>query len=243
MNLPNKITLARIILIPFIIFFYLSESFLYGGKMIATVLFFVGVATDFFDGYLARKNNQITVLGTFLDSIADKMIVIASLLLIVVDGTVAQPFGVIFAIIIIARELMVSAIRQLGASKNVIISADYFGKIKATFQFVALLMFMLYSFLRHRAIFDSGVLDVLYWICFAGLVVTTVLTIMSGCNYLIKNWQLFKDTQVEVEKATVEGSTSDVEVAQQLKKNDSIAKHTQKTTKKQSQKTKDVKKK
>lgn len=200
MNLPNKITLARIILIPFIIFFYLSESFLYGGKMIATVLFFIGIATDYFDGYLARKNNEVTVLGTFLDSIADKMFVITSLLLVVADGTVAQPFGVIFAVIIIARELMVSAIRQLGASKNVIISADYFGKVKATFQFVALLIFMLYSYLRQRTVFDADVLNILYWICFAGLAITTVITILSGCNYLIKNRHLFKETQVEVTK-------------------------------------------
>ncbi len=200
MNLPNRITLARIILIPFIIFFYLSESFLYGGKMIATMLFFVGIATDFFDGYLARKRNETTVLGTFLDSIADKMFVITSLLLVVADGTVATPFGVIFAVIIIARELMVSAIRQLGASKNVIISADYFGKVKASFQFVSLLLFMLYSYLKQRAVFQASVLDIIYWVCFAGLAITTVLTVLSGCNYLIKNWHLFKETQVEVDK-------------------------------------------
>lgn len=200
MNLPNRITLIRIILIPFIIFFYLSEGFLYGGKMIATGLFFVGIATDFLDGYLARKRGEITVLGTFLDSIADKMFVITTLLLIVADGTVAQPFGVIFAVIIIARELMVSALRQLGASRNVIISADYFGKVKATFQFVSLFLFMLYSFLNERAIFDSNILSILYWICFAGLALTTILTIMSGCHYLIKNRNLFSETQVDVIK-------------------------------------------
>lgn len=218
MNLPNRITLARIILIPFIIFFYLSESFLYGGKMIATILFFVGIATDFFDGYLARKRNETTVLGTFLDSIADKMFVITSLLLVVADGTVASPFGVIFAVIIIARELMVSAIRQLGASKNVIISADYFGKVKATFQFVALLLFMLYSFLNQRAVFQTSVLEVIYWVCFAGLAVTTVLTVLSGCNYLIKNWHLFKETQVEVKSATEQTNIERVATEQTLSK-------------------------
>ena len=201
MNLPNKITLARIILIPFIIFFYLSESFLYGGKMIATGLFFVGIATDFLDGYLARKRGETTVLGTFLDSIADKMFVISSLLLVVADGTILQPFGVIFAVIIIARELMVSAIRQLGASKNVIISADYFGKVKATFQFVSLFLFMLYSFLNQREFFSADILNIMYWVCFVGLAITTILTILSGCNYLIKNRQLFKETQVKVEKS------------------------------------------
>lgn len=231
MNLPNRITLIRIILIPFIIFFYLSEGFLYGGKMIATGLFFVGIATDFLDGYLARKRGEITVLGTFLDSIADKMFVITTLLLIVVDGTVAQPFGVIFAVIIIARELMVSALRQLGASRNVIISADYFGKVKATFQFISLFLFMLYSFLNERAIFDSNILSILYWICFAGLALTTILTIMSGCHYLIKNRHLFSETQVDVAKKNdedvkdekVEELTSDKNDEIKVAKTDKVA--------------------
>lgn len=199
MNLPNKITLARILLIPFVIFFYLAEPFLVGGKMIATALFFVGVITDFFDGYLARKNNQVTVLGTFLDSIADKMFVTSALLLIVADGTIRAPFGVIFAIIIIAREFLVSALRQLGASKNIIISADYFGKIKATFQFVAIFMFMLYSGAVTGGMFASNVLEICYYICFAILCVTVVLTILSGVNYIIKNKSVFVEDTKKVE--------------------------------------------
>ena len=193
MNLPNKITLTRILLIPFVIFFYLSESFLTGGKMIATMVFFVGVITDFFDGYLARKNNQVTVLGTFLDSIADKMFVTTALLLVVTDGTIKAPFGAIFAIIIIAREFLVSALRQLGASKNIIISADYFGKIKATTQFVAILLFMLYSGAVAGNLFSQTVLDVCYYVSFTLLVVAVVLTILSGINYLIKNKAVFKE--------------------------------------------------
>ena len=191
MNLPNKITICRLILIPFIIFFYLAEPFLYGGKLIASVLFLIGILTDYLDGHVARKNGQVTVLGTFLDTIADKMFVTTALLLVITDGTVASPYGAICAIIIILREFMVSALRQLAASKNKIISADYFGKFKAVLQFFSLLFFMIYSFLM-TTITGIG-LNVCYYICFGLLVLTTLITLISGLHYIIKNRDVFKE--------------------------------------------------
>ncbi len=191
MNLPNKITICRLILIPFIIFFYLAEPFLYGGKLIASVLFLIGILTDYLDGHIARKNGQVTVLGTFLDTIADKMFVTTALLLVITDGTVASPYGAICAIIIILREFMVSALRQLAASKNKIISADYFGKFKAVLQFFSLLFFMIYSFLM-TTITGIG-LNVCYYICFGLLVLTTLITLISGLHYIIKNRDVFKE--------------------------------------------------
>ncbi len=191
MNLPNKITICRLILIPFIIFFYLAEPFLYGGKLIASVLFLIGILTDYLDGHIARKNGQVTVLGTFLDTIADKMFVTTALLLVISDGTVASPYGAICAIIIILREFMVSALRQLAASKNKIISADYFGKFKAVLQFFSLLFFMIYSFLM-TTITGIG-LNVCYYICFGLLVLTTLITLISGLHYIIKNRDVFKE--------------------------------------------------
>ena len=191
MNLPNKITICRLILIPFIIFFYLAEPFLYGGKLIASVLFLIGILTDYLDGHIARKNGQVTVLGTFLDTIADKMFVTTALLLVITDGTVASPYGAICAIIIILREFMVSALRQLAASKNKIISADYFGKFKAVLQFFSLLFFMIYSFLM-TTITGIG-LNVCYYISFGLLVLTTLITLISGLHYIIKNRDVFKE--------------------------------------------------
>ena len=191
MNLPNKITICRLILIPFIIFFYLAEPFLYGGKLIASVLFLIGILTDYLDGHIARKNGQVTVLGTFLDTIADKMFVTTALLLVITDGTVASPYGAICAIIIILREFMVSALRQLAASKNKIISADYFSKFKAVLQFFSLLFFMIYSFLM-TTITGIG-LNVCYYICFGLLVLTTLITLISGLHYIIKNRDVFKE--------------------------------------------------
>lgn len=195
MNLPNKITICRIILIPIIIFFYLAESFLYGGKLVASILFLIGILTDYLDGHLARKNGQVTVLGTFLDTIADKMFVTTALLLVITDGTVAQPYGAIIAVVIILREFMVSALRQLAASKNKIISADYFGKFKAVLQFFSLFFFMLYSFFMTRGIFADLALSVIYYVCFGLLAITAIITLISGVHYIVKNKEVFIETE------------------------------------------------
>ncbi len=195
MNLPNKITLFRIIVIPFIVFFYLA-TFVPWGKLIAAGLFLLGVLSDYVDGKLARKNNQITLLGTFLDSIADKMLVVAAFALVVVDGTIGSPWGVISLIIVVSRELLVSALRQLGAGKNVIISADMWGKVKATVQFVALTLFMVFSFFKDNPSFLGGVGNTVFSIvCYASLFVTVLSTILSGVHYLVKYKNVFREKE------------------------------------------------
>ena len=93
MNLPNKITLCRLLLIPVIIFFYLADSFIPAGKLIATIIFAIAIFTDFLDGYFARKLNMVTTLGKFLDNIADKMLVLSCLVLLICDGTILAPYG------------------------------------------------------------------------------------------------------------------------------------------------------
>ena len=193
MNLPNKITLLRIMLIPFVIFFYLASSFIPGAKLIATILFIVAVLTDFVDGKIARGQNLVTVLGTFLDSIADKMLVSTGLLLVVCDGTILAPIGVISAIIVICREFLVSALRQLGASKNVIISADMWGKVKATVQFVTVAMFMFVAYLHSISIFDGWFAVTLNIVSYIGLALTVLLTIMSCVHYCLANKGLFRE--------------------------------------------------
>ena len=193
MNLPNKITLSRILLIPFVIFFYLASSFVPGGKLIATILFIIAVLTDFVDGKLARSRNLVTVLGTFLDSIADKMLVSTGLLLVVCDGTILAPIGVITAIIVICREFLVSALRQLGASKNVIISADMWGKVKATVQFVTVAMFMFIAYLHSIAIYEGWFVSTLEIVSYVGLALTILLTIMSCVHYCLGNKELFRE--------------------------------------------------
>jgi CDP-diacylglycerol--glycerol-3-phosphate 3-phosphatidyltransferase len=193
MNLPNKITLVRILLIPFMIFFYLADFIPGGwGKIVALIILIVASLTDFLDGYIARKNNLVTDLGKFLDPIADKVLVLAALLLVVCDGTVPAPYGVIIAVIILGRELIISAFRQVAATKNFVMAADKWGKIKTIVTDISLpLLFLLSFFYANGTITGSGLLafEVINYIL---LGIATVLTILSGVNYMVKNWKVVK---------------------------------------------------
>ena len=193
MNLPNKLSLTRIILIPFIVAFYLLSPIFVWGKLIALVLFIFAVITDFLDGHIARKYNLITNLGKFLDSIADKMVTVVSFVLIVVDGSILNPYGEIALIIIVCREFIVSALRQMGAVKNVVIAADMWGKVKATFQFFTIILFMLYSFLKSVLVLPYILDLIIFIVCYAFLFVTVLSTILSGIHYLVKNKEVFKE--------------------------------------------------
>lgn len=192
MNLPNKITLIRIILIPFVIFFYLANFIPYG-KLVALILFIIASCTDFLDGYYARKYNLISNLGKLLDPIADKILVSSALLLIITDGTVLAPYGVIAGIIIIGREFIVSALRQIAASKNYVMAADNLGKLKTVFQDITLPVFLFISFINAEQVLQIDVfLNILNIIAYTTLGIATALTIISCVNYLIKNREVLK---------------------------------------------------
>ena len=191
MNLPNKLTLSRIIMIPFIMLFYLVPMFPYC-KVVALALFLLASFTDMLDGKIARKYNLTTNFGKFLDPIADKLLTSTVLFMIVADGTVNMYFGVITLTIVIGREFMVAALRQLAATKGVVIAADKLGKYKTVSQMVALTGFLLYSLLMT----EIGVCTfntVLMWVCNVFLGVSVLLTIISGINYMSKNKEAFKD--------------------------------------------------
>jgi len=190
MNLPNKISLARIFLIPFVVFFYLA-TFIPYSKIIAAFVFIVASLTDMIDGKIARSRNLITTLGKFLDTIADKLLVVAGLLLICFD-ILLQPYGIIISIIIISRELIISAFRQLAAANNFIMAADMWGKVKATVQFIAVTAFILLAGLRDCGIAGTTVYTIIEIISYAGIGLATVLTIISAIHYIVKNINLFK---------------------------------------------------
>jgi CDP-diacylglycerol--glycerol-3-phosphate 3-phosphatidyltransferase len=194
MNLPNKITLIRIILIPFMFFFYLASFIPNGwGKIIALVILIAASLTDMLDGYYTRKYNLTTDLGKFLDPIADKLLVIGALLLVVCDGTVVAPYGVLAATIIIGRELIISAFRQIAASKNLIMAADWWGKVKTFVTEVSLpALFLLSFFYSNGAVNGTLFLNVFEIINYILLGASVALTIVSGINYLVKNWKVVK---------------------------------------------------
>ena len=194
MNLPNKLTVMRMVLIPFMMFFYLATFIPNGiGKIIALVIFVVAALTDLLDGKIARKYNLVTNLGKFLDPIADKILTAAALFMIMADGTIPAPYGVIVVTIIIAREFMVSALRLIAASKGTVLAADIWGKAKTMVQMIALPILLLVPFLIELGGVACSVILAVKIIGWSALGVATLLTIISGANYLIKNRQCFKD--------------------------------------------------
>ena len=191
MNLPNKITLSRIILIPFVMLFYLVPMFPYA-KAVALGLFLIASFTDHLDGHIARTRGLVTNLGKFLDPIADKLLTSSVLFMIVADGTVNMYFGIIALTIIIGREFMVAALRQLAASKGVVVAADKLGKIKTVTQMVALTGYLIYALLMTEI--GACLLNtILYWVSNVALGVSVVFTIISGINYMIKNKSALRD--------------------------------------------------
>ena len=191
MNLPNKLTMFRMILIPFVMFFYLA-SFIPGGKIVAIVLFVIAAFTDFLDGKIARSQNLVTDFGKFLDPIADKLLTSSVLFMIVVDGTIPHPWGVICLMLIIGRELIIDAFRLIASTKGIVLAADILGKAKTMVQCWTMPLCILLSYLQFDlAITGSGLL-VMQIVCWSLIGLSTLLTVLSGINYFIKNKGVIK---------------------------------------------------
>ncbi len=185
MNLPNKLTVLRLILIPIFtaVFFITAIPYNY---LISAVIFALAACTDFLDGYIARKYNLVTNLGKFLDPIADKVLVSTALIVMLVVPSILPFYGAIAVAIILARELIVSGFRMVAASKGMVLAADKSGKIKTVFQDFAILVLLV------GASF-AGLYSVVNIIGLSLLGVATILTIYSGIEYLVKNRAVLKD--------------------------------------------------
>ena len=193
MNLPNRLTLMRVILIPFMMFFYFATFIPYGiGKIIALIIFIVAALTDLFDGKIARKYNLITNFGKFLDPIADKILTTTVLIMIIADGTILNPYGAIMVSIILAREFMVSALRLVAASKGKVLAADIWGKAKTMVQMISLPICILLAFANAVGAINWVIITIKI-LAYSTLVIATVLTLISGINYLVKNKDCFKE--------------------------------------------------
>ena len=206
MNTPNKITLSRLLLLPVIIFFYLADFIPYA-RLVSSIVFVIACLTDFLDGHIARKYNQVTTLGKFFDSIADKVLITTGLILIVsapITGSAPVVYpswaGVVCVIIILAREFIVSALRQIAAAKGTVLAADMGGKIKATIQYISVSLYMFYAFFLTdllKLIKDTDVKNTVTgtvgFILLILLVLATFATIYSGASYLIRNKHVFAE--------------------------------------------------
>lgn len=177
MNLPNKITMFRVVLIPFFILFMLCPVF--GGidKYIAAGIFITASITDFIDGQLARRMNLVTNFGKFMDPLADKLLVCSALICLC-----GKKIPVVVVIIIISREFIISGFRLIASDKGVVIAAGWWGKVKTAVSMVMIIVVIIdlnnkaYQMLENVLIYAS-----------------LVLTVISLIDYLLKNKEVLKD--------------------------------------------------
>lgn len=210
MNLPTKITFSRIIIIVLMLIGLFSISFIdadilkisLGNSginvvfLITCIVFLIASGTDWLDGYLARKNNQVTDLGKFLDPVADKLLINSLVIFLVapnifapyVSETQVVSFNVWCAIILVARDIVVDALRFIAAQKKIVIAANIFGKAKTVLQMVAITLVLLNGFPFYY--FDNAwpmglhIADFFVYLC-------TAVSLLSGIIYVWQNRQVF----------------------------------------------------
>ena len=180
MNLPNKRTTLRVIMIPFFVFFFLwqnGENYTF--RMIALALFIIASLTDLLDGKIARKYNLVTNFGKFMDPLADKLLVCSALICLIELN--ALPAWMV--IIIISREFIISGFRLIASDNGVVIAASYWGKFKTTFQMVSVVLLIL----------DIPALAFVTTIC---VWIALVLTIVSLVDYIYKNHKILTEGSI-----------------------------------------------
>lgn len=202
---PNKITVARILLIPVFVAFFFLTAIPYN-YIISAAIFAVAALTDFADGHIARKYHMVSNMGKFLDPIADKVLVSTALILlcttdifIIVGGDAGHTAGVICVCIIMARELIISGFRQVAATAGIVLAAEKLGKYKTAFQDISIaVMLVALDFFEYSGPL-STVGRVINYVGLAIFAISVVLTVISGLSYVIKNRQVLSSPEAKKE--------------------------------------------
>ncbi len=202
MNLANKLTILRVLLVPIFIILVIIDSF--WANIFALLVFIAASITDYYDGVIARKQNMITTLGIFLDPLADKLLVTSAFILFVGIYTLNIPAWMV--ICIIAREFIITGLRSIAASKNIIISASMAGKVKTTSQMITIITILVIlvvnsGITKFYFITPYELLELTGWQHFVGLIlihapywlmlIATIFTLYSGISYLIAHKNIF----------------------------------------------------
>ena len=178
MNLPNKLTVLRVLMIPVFLFFLLVDVAGPAGKWIAAAVFILASLTDFLDGHIARKYNLVTNFGKFMDPLADKLLVCSAMIALVGMDRLSS----LVAIIIIAREFIISGFRLEASDNGVVFAASYWGKFKTNFQMFMIIMLII-DLGNKTAVLIENIL----------IVIAVALTIISLIDYLYKNRQVLSE--------------------------------------------------
>ena len=181
MNLPNKLTLLRVVLIPvFVVLLLLEGGQNYTLRIAALIVFCIASFTDFLDGQIARRNNLVTNFGKFMDPLADKLLVCSALICMIELGQLPSWY----VITVIAREFIISGFRLVAADNGIVIAASYWGKFKTVFQMIMVIVLMFNQYLCNPVLNVIGIILI---------VVATTLTVISLVDYIWKNKSVLKE--------------------------------------------------
>lgn len=183
MNLPNKLTVGRVIAVPFFI-----AAYMLGYYPAAFIIFILASLTDMLDGKIARKYNLVTNFGKIMDPLADKVLVYSAFCLMVENGMV--PGWML--IVILAREFAVAGMRTVAASEGTVIAAGMSGKIKTVLQMIAVPLLLLYSVLESLLPAGNHAIVIVYYLAYAFLWASLIMTVVSGTEYIVKNKEVFR---------------------------------------------------
>ncbi len=188
MNLPNKLTVLRLILVPFYVFFLLMPIIPHH-YLISLLIFAVASYTDHLDGKIARKYNMITDFGKFADPLADKVMIVSALACFVELGLTSA----VALIIILAREFTVTSIRLVASSQGKVVAANIWGKVKTVSQIIAVFVIMLMQYLIEISVIENAlwvhiVCDGLMWL-------SVFFTLLSGVIYIVQNFEFIKNAK------------------------------------------------
>ncbi len=179
MNLPNKLTILRVLMIPLFVVLFLNDSIKYN-EYLAVLVYIIACITDFLDGFLARKYNLTTNFGKFLDPLADKLLVNMALICFLVVPDNPVPAWVVM--IIISRDFIISGFRLVASDNGVVIAADYWGKVKTTVQMIMTILLIIN--------FNNTVINIIEYILIYSAL---ILTIISLCVCIYNNREVLRD--------------------------------------------------
>ena len=180
MNLANKLTILRVILVPIFIAFMTIDAL--WAKIAGLLIFIIASLTDMLDGQIARKRNMITTFGKFADPLADKMLTTAAFLVFMQQDII----GAWPVFIILVREFAVSGIRLAAAAEGEVIAASFWGKFKTVTQMLSIVVGIILTCIPQIPLnITTLIIQILVWIC-------VVFTVISGVEYVVKNWKLMK---------------------------------------------------
>lgn len=184
MNLPNKLTLLRVIMIPVFLIVFLCPLGIdrQVARYIAAAIFCLASATDALDGYIARKYNLVTNFGKFMDPLADKLLVCSAMIALIGAGDAHVPLPGWVVIIIIAREFIITGFRTIAVEQNIVIAASKWGKLKTISQMIMLILLLINI--------DNTAVS---YVSMALIVLSVILTVISAVDYIVKNRAVLKE--------------------------------------------------